>query len=86
MAIVIVFDFLHQFFDTIILSLLETVDRIIDKIQRILQFKEAKKLNKQATGNIGDLVIVFRDKSVSSKKKITSNDEYYNCHKFGNFG
>lgn len=30
--------------------------------------------------------MAFRDKSAPGKKKATSNDECYNCHKFGYFG
>lgn len=30
--------------------------------------------------------MALRDKSVPGKKKATSKDKCYNCHKFGNFG
>lgn len=83
-AIVITLDSLHEDFDTTIASLLETGDKTIDQIQSILQSKEAKNLSKQATGDTGDLVMAFRDKR--PKKKANTDDEYYNCHKFGHFG
>ncbi len=83
-VIFITLDYLHEDFDTTTASLLETGDKMIDEIQSILQSKEAKNLSKQATGDTGDLAMAFRDKG--PKKKANSNDEYYNCHKFGRFG
>ncbi len=85
-AIVIAFDSLHQDFDTTTASLLETGDKSIDEIQSILQSKEAKNRSKRATGDTGDLAMAFRDKGSSAKRKATSEDEYYNCHKYGHFG
>ena len=83
-AIVIAFDSLHQDFDTTTASLLETGDKSIDEIQSIFQSKEAKNLSKRATGDARDLAMAFRDKG--SKRKANSNDECYNCQKFGHFG
>ncbi len=83
-VIVIVLDSLHEDFDTTIASLLETSGKTIDKIQSILQSKEVKNLSKQATGDTGDLTMAFRDKG--PKRKANSDDECYNCHKFGHFG
>lgn len=45
-AIVIVLDTLHDNFDTITASLLETRDKTIDQIQSILQLKKAKNISK----------------------------------------
>lgn len=83
-AIVITFNSLHKNFDTTIASLLETDDKTIDQIQSILQLKEAKNLSKQAIRDIKDLAMVFRDKR--PKRKVRSDNEYYNCHKLGHFG
>ena len=83
-AIVIALDSLHEDFDTTTASLLETGDKTIDEIQSILQSKEAKNLSKRATGDTGDLAMTFRDKG--PKRKVNSDDECYNCHKFGHFG
>ena len=83
-VIIIVLESLHQDFDTTTASLLEMGDKSIDEIQSIFQSKKAKNLSKRATGNTGDLTMAFRDKG--SKRKANSNDECYNCHKFGHFG
>ena len=50
-AILIALDSLHEDFDTTTASFLETGDKTIDKIQSILQPKEAKNLSKRVTGN-----------------------------------
>ncbi len=84
-AIVIALDLLHKDFDTTTASLLETSDKIIDQIQSILQSKEAKNLNKRATGDTDNLAMAFRDKE-GPKRKANSNDECYNYHKLGYFG
>lgn len=85
-AIVIVLDSLHQDFDTILASLLETGNKFIDKIKRILQPKEVKNLSKWVTENTGNLAIGFREKISSIKRKVTNKDKYYNCYIFGYFG
>ena len=84
-AIVIALDSLHEDFDTTTTSLLETSNKTIDQIQSILQSKEAKNLSKRATGDIGDLAMVFRDKG-GPKQKANSDDKYYTCHQLVDFG
>ena len=83
-AIVIALKSLHRDFDTTTASLLKTGNKSIDEIQSILQSQKAINLSKQATGDIGDLAMAFRDKD--SKRKVNSDDECYNYHKFGHFG
>ena len=82
-AIVIALDTLHDDFDTMMASLLETSNKTINKIQSILQSKEAKNISKRATGGTGELAMAFRD---NNKKKVASHEECYNCHKLGHFG
>lgn len=50
-----------------------------------MKSKEAKNLSKQDTGNTSDLVIALTDKDTPGKRKIASENKYYNCHKFGHF-
>lgn len=83
-SIIIALDLLYEDFYITTVSLLETNDKIIDQIQSILQLKKAKNLNKRATRDTGDLAMAFQDKC--PKGKVNSNDEYYNCHKFGHIG
>lgn len=45
-AIVLTLNFLYEDFDTTIVSLLETDDKTIDKIQSILQSKKVKNFSK----------------------------------------
>lgn len=84
-AIVIALNSLHNNFDTITASLLKTGDKSIDKIQNILQSKEAKNINKHTTGGTRKLIIVFRNKN-DPKQKVFSHKECFNCHKLGHFG
>lgn len=68
-AIMITLDSLNKDFDTTTASLLEIDDKIIDQIQKILQFQEAKNICKQAFGSgTGNLTIAFRDKNVPKKR------------------
>lgn len=61
---------LYQDFDTITTSLLKTSEKSIDKIQNILQLKEAKNLNKRATRGVGNLAMALKDKrSTPGQKK-----------------
>ncbi len=78
-AIVIALDTLNDDFDRTTASLLESDDKTIDQIQRILQSKEAKNISKRITGAVGKLVIALKDR----KRKANSDKECYNCHKFG---
>lgn len=78
-AIVIALDTLHDNFDTTIVSLLESSNKIIDQIQSILQSKEAKNLSKRSTGAVSDLAMAFRD----NKRKVVNKDECFNCHQVG---
>lgn len=80
-AIVVTFDILHDDFDITTASLLEVGDKIIDKIQSILQFKKAKNISKYTIGGIRDLVITFRN----NKRKANSHKEYFNCHKLDHY-
>lgn len=47
---------------------------------------EAKFISRQATGITSDLAIMSRGKNSTGKRKATSEDRCYNCHKFGHFG
>lgn len=84
-AIVVALDFLHDDFETTITSMLERGDKTIEEIQQILASAEAKFLSKQAIGVTADLTMMSKSKG-SSKRKATSDDRCYNCHKFGHFG
>lgn len=59
-TIVIAFDLIYNDFKTKTLNLLETDNKIIDKIQQILSFAKAKNLSKQATSITNNLVILFK--------------------------
>lgn len=85
-VIVIALNFLSKDFDTTIASLLKTGDKTIDQIQNILQSKEVKNLSKRGTGAIGDLAILFCNHDWNRKRKVNTNNKYYNCHKLGHFG
>lgn len=65
--------------------MLERGDKTIEEIQQILAFAEAKFLSKRATGVTADLAMMSKGKG-NSKRKATSDDRCYNCHKFGHFG
>lgn len=75
---------LYKNFNITTTSLLKTGDKTIDQIQSILQSKEAKNLSKRAIGDIGNLAMASKDKG-RPKRKANSNNECYNCHKFGYF-
>lgn len=64
---------------------MEINDKTIDKIQCILQSKEVKNLSVQATGNINDLAMTLRDKGTPRKRKVISQNKYYNYYKFEYF-
>lgn len=87
-SIIIAFKSLHQDFDIITANLLKMGNKSINEIQSILQLKEVKNLKKQANGDNGDLAMVFidKDRGISSKRKINSNNECYDCYKLGYFG
>lgn len=81
-AIVLALNFLYQDFDTTTVSLLETNDKTIDKIQSILQSKKVKNLSKQTIRNTGKLAKAFKDKDTPNKRKAINEYECYNCYKF----
>ena len=85
-AIVIALDSLHDDFDTITTSPLEVGDKTLDQIQSILQSKEAKNISKRVTRGTGNLAMVFKDSSNTSKRKANSLKKYYNGHNLGQFG
>lgn len=84
-AMVIAHDSLYNNFDTMTLSLLESKNKLIDKIQSILQFKEAKNISKYTIREIGKLGLVFKNNN-SSKQKAFNYKNYFNCHKLKHFG
>lgn len=68
-AIIIALDLIYQDFDTSTISILKTGKKSINKIYSILQSKEAKNLDKQATRDVNDLVMGFMDKKNTLKKR-----------------
>lgn len=84
-AIVVALDSLHHDFETTTTSMLERGDKTIEEIQQILASAEAKFISKRATGVTADLAMSSRGKN-AGKRKATSEDRCYNCHKFGHFG
>lgn len=69
------FDSLYEDFNTTITSLLEIDNKMIDKIQNILQFKEAKNISKKATRNTKNLIIAFKDSITIPKRKVSSHNK-----------
>lgn len=88
-AIVIALDTLHDDFETTTTSLLESGDKTIDQIQSILQSREAKNISKRTTGAVGDLAMSLRNNNNyyqnGTKRKANSDEECFNCHKFGHY-
>lgn len=84
-AIVVALDSLHDDFETITTSMLERGDKTIEEIQQILASAEAKFISKRATEITADLAMISRGKNGTGKRKATSEDRCYNCHKFGHF-
>ena len=82
-AMIIALNTLYEDFDTMTASLLETGNKTIDKIQSILQSKEAKNISKHTTRGTGELAMAFKD---NNKRKAASHKGCYNCHKLGHFG
>lgn len=84
-AIVIIFDILHDDFDTTTTNLLKSSDKTIDQIQSILQSKEVKNLSKQSNGAIEDIAIVVKDsrKSKTIIEPVTNDSKCFNCHRVG---
>lgn len=78
-------DSLHDDFETTTTSMLERGDKTIEEIQQILASAEAKFLSKRATGVTADLAMMSKGKG-NSKRKATSDNRCYNCHKFGHLG
>ena len=86
-AIVIAINTLHDDFNTITASLLENRDKTINRIQSILQSKEAKNISKQTTGVVGNLAMSYKqNNNWSLKKKAHPDKEYFNCHELGHYG
>lgn len=81
-SIVIIFNSLYKNFDITIANLLKIDNKIIIKIQSIIQSKKIKNLSKQVIGSVGNLVIIFQRK----KKKINPYDKCYNYYKLDYFG
>lgn len=86
-AMIMALNSLHQDFKIITTSLLEMNEKSINKIYNILQSEEAKNPSKWAIGDLCNLVMAFRNKkNASEKRKTTTENEYYNCHKLWHFG
>lgn len=86
-AIVIVLDILNDNFDTITVSLLKTKNKIINQIQRILQSKEAKNINKQIIRIVEDLAMSYKENNNwSLKKKAHLDKKCFNYHKLEHYG
>lgn len=60
-AIVIALNTLYKDFETMTVSFLETGNKIINKIQNILLFKEAKNISKYINKRISKLTMTFID-------------------------
>lgn len=58
----IVLNSLYKNFDMTTANLLKIDNKTIDQIQSIFQSKEVKNFSKQATRNIDNLAMAFRDK------------------------
>ena len=85
-AIVIDLNTLHNDFETTTTSLLEIGDKLIDKIQSILQSKKAKNISKCTTKGTGKLAMTFRNNINSFKRKANNNEKCFNYYKLGHFG
>lgn len=59
---------LYNNFNIIITSLLESKNKIINRIQSILQLGEAKNISKQAIRLIGNLIMAFKDNNRPKKR------------------
>lgn len=59
MAIIIIFDTLHDNYNIITVSILEIGNKSINKIFAIIQLEEAKFKNKYATKNIDNVAITI---------------------------
>ena len=85
-AVVIDLNTLYNDFKTTTMSLLEIRDKLIDKIQSILQFKEAKNISKYTTRGTEKLAMTFRNNINSFKRKANNNEECFNYYKLRYFG
>ena len=65
--------------------MLEWADKTITEIQQILASAKAKFISKRATGVIGDLAMMSKDRN-STKRKAKSEDKCFNCGKLGHWG
>lgn len=83
-TIVVAPDSLYDNFETITTNILKHNDKIIKEIQQTFVFTKAKFLTKCVMKVTADSTIMSKNKG-SSKHKVTSNNRYYNCHKFGYF-
>lgn len=68
-SIIIAFDILYNNFDNTTTSLVEIENKIIDKIQNILQFIKAKNINKQVIRRMENIVLVLKKNNNVYKKK-----------------
>lgn len=66
-----------------IVNFLEIGNKIIDKIQSILQSKKAKNTSRYVIGNTVELAIALKTSEIL--KKTTSHEEYFNYHKLRDF-
>lgn len=84
-TIVVATDIQHKEFDHVTSELLgQRGEKIVTKIQSLLSSAIAKFLNKRAIGVMAELA--HMSKNSSYKRKVTSEDKYFNCHKMGHYG
>lgn len=81
---VIAVDLLYNNFDTITASLLKTRDKLINKIQSILQSKKVKNISKCITERTEELAMAFKNNN-NPKQKAFNHKKYFNSHKLKHF-
>lgn len=79
-AIVIVFDSLHNDFRNTIKNILEWEDKTINEIQQIFASTKGKFISKRIRGVTGDLTMMSRSRNLA-KQKASSKDKYFNYRK-----
>lgn len=84
-AIAVALNSLYNDFKLTTTTMLERGNKMIDEIQQILASAKAKFIGKQSTGVTKDLAMMSRRGRNGVKRKATSEDKCFNCHKLGHF-
>lgn len=81
--IIIAFDTLYNNINITTTSFLKIENKIINKIQNILQSKKIKNISKYIIKEIKNLAIAFKNNNNAFKKKTNNYKKYFNYHKLG---